>query len=703
MKKIFLSIITGTLVFAGAFAQLDRSVAPQPGPAPEINIANPEVFELDNGLKVILSSNSRLPKVSFNLVMTSDPRLEGNKAGLSEFLGDLMLSGTTNRDKDQMDREKDFIGASLSASNDNIFLSCLTKHMDKGLDLMTDIMKNANFPQSEFDRIKKLKESELATVKTNANVMAANATVSTVFGKDHPYGEVMTKATLDKITRDDIIALYKKQFTPAGAYLVIVGDIDLPTAKKVANERFGNWEGGVPFEQSYHKGILPAQNQVVFVEKPGAVQSVVTIAFPVDMKPGHEDQIKLTVLNKVFGGGGFGTRLMQNLREDKAWTYGAYSSANIRRDGSWMSASGSFGTDVTDSTIQEFLYEFKRITESPVSEEELSLNKASLAGSFARSLESPRTIASFALNIFRNDLSSDYYQTYLQRLNAVTADDLLEVAQKYFQPENLNIIVVGNKDVLDRLERFAPNGKIIHLDAFGNPATDKTYEPADISLNQLLENHLVAITGAKNMAKANKILGKIKSVDQTIGMRPQQAPVELTMRSIFVAPYSSYTAVQFSGMTVQKDVFNGTKGITQTMAESGGFETKELTPDEIEARKKSAGLFPELNILNGEIEAELLGMEEVNNKNMYVVRFTSGKTTTTAYYDSETFLKKQSESITLSDDGAQESNATYSDFRKVGKILFPHQTTQFIGSAGFESTIKEIKINGKIDSSKFDI
>lgn len=445
MKKIFLSIIAGSFAFSGAFAQLDRSVAPQPGPAPEINIANPEVFELDNGLKVILSSNSRMPKVSFNLVMTSDPRLEGSKAGLSEFLGDLMLSGTSNRDKDQLDREKDFIGASLSASNNNIYLSCLTKHMDKGLDLMTDIMKNANFPQSEFDRIKKQKESELATVKTNPNIMASNATVSTVFGDDHPYGEVMTKASLENITRADIVELYEQQFTPSGAYLVIVGDIDLPTAKKVAQERFGSWEGGVPYEQTYHKGNLPEKNQVVFVEKPGAVQSVVTIAFPVDMKPGHEDQVKLTVLNKVFGGGGFGTRLMQNLREDKAWTYGAYSSANIRRDGSWMSASGSFGTDVTDSTISEFLYEFQRITEDLVSDEELELNKASLAGSFARSLESPRTIASFALNIFRNDLPSDYYQTYLQRLNAVTADDLLEMAQKYFQPKNLNIIVVGDR------------------------------------------------------------------------------------------------------------------------------------------------------------------------------------------------------------------------------------------------------------------
>src|SRR5690554_5454210 len=440
MKNIILgSMIALTSVFS--YGQIDRSKAPEPGPAPEINIPEPIVFDLDNGMKVILSPNDRVPKVSFNLVMGSDPRIEGDKAGLSEVAGDLLLSGTSNRTKDELDQEKDFIGASLFANSSNIYLSVLTKHMDKGLDLMTDVMKNANFPESEFDRIVKQYESNLFSMKTEPSSMMSNAMYSAIFTDQHPYGEIMTEESLENISREDVVEFYNKQFTPAGSYLVIVGDIEEKEAKQIANERFGNWEGGVPFEQEYNHGVSPQGNRVVFVEKPGAVQSVISVSFPVDVTPGHEDQIKLTALNKLFGGGGFGTRLMQNLREDKAYTYGAYSSLNVRREGSFINAQGSFRNEVSDSAITQFLYEFNRITEEEVTKEELTLNKASLAGSFARSMESPRTIANFALNTYRNDLPSDYYQKYLQHLSAVDQEDILTMAKKHIKPNNLNIIV----------------------------------------------------------------------------------------------------------------------------------------------------------------------------------------------------------------------------------------------------------------------
>lgn len=700
MKNIILSL---SMVMAGflSHAQVDRTKAPEPGPAPQINIADPEVFELDNGLKVILSTNHKQPKVSFNLVMGSDPRLENNKAGLSDLLGDLLLTGTENRSKDEIDNEKDFIGASLYSSANSIYMSVLTKHMDKGLDIMMDVVKNANFPESEFDRIKKQYESNLATVKSSAESMSRNAVSRAIFPENHPYGENMTNETLESIKRADVVDLYKKQFTPAGAFLVIVGDIVLDEAKEVANKYFAEWDGTVPFEKAYPKGFLPQGNRVIFVEKPGAVQSVVTVAFPLDMTPGHEDQIKLSVLNKVFGGGGFGTRLMQNLREDKAWTYGAYSSTSINRKGSYLSASGSFRNEVTDSTIEEYLKEIKRITLEEVTEEELELNKASMAGSFARSLESPRTIANFALNIFRNDLPADYYQTYLQKLSAVTKEDLLEVAKKYFQPENLNIIVVGNEEVLESIQRFDRDGEIERFDAFGYPAVSKEYAPSDLTLNEVVENYLMAVTGTKKMKKANKRLAKLKSVSQVIGMKPQQAPVELKMKNIYVAPSYSYTAVEFSGMTVQKEIVTPEMGRTETMNQTGTMDTKEMSPDDLEAKHLTAGPFPEINILSGKLKAELLGMEETNNRTFYVVEYTNDQTTTRAYYDKDGFFKRQTESLTATEEGPQEANSSYSDFRKVKKIYFPFKMVQFMGSASFDATTKELEVNGKVDMEIF--
>lgn len=285
MKNIFLGIcIVMTSFFS--WGQIDRSIVPEPGPAPEINIPKPTIFKLDNGMTVILSENHKTPKVSINLVMGSDPRVEGDKTGLSEVMGNLVLSGTSNRTKDEIDLEKDFIGASLYASSSSVYLSVLTKHLDKGLDLMTDVVKNANFPQSEFDRIVKQQESGLFASESNPNAMSQNAMYKTLFGNNHPYGEVMTTTTLKNITRDDVIDLYKKQYTPAGSYLVIVGDISKEDAKTLAETRFGTWEGLPPYEASYNPGITPMGNQVVFVEKKGAVQSVINIAFPIEMKPG---------------------------------------------------------------------------------------------------------------------------------------------------------------------------------------------------------------------------------------------------------------------------------------------------------------------------------------------------------------------------------------------------------------------------------
>lgn len=702
MKKIILSSILA-LSTVVSFGQVDRSKAPVPGPAPEINIADPDVFTLDNGMKVIVSTNDKLPKVSFNLVMGSDPRLEGKKAGLSELAGDLMLSGTKNRTKDELDKEKDFIGASLYASSSSIYLSCLTKHMDKGLDIMTDVMKNVSFPEDEFTRIKKQYESNLMSVKTDPNSMASNAMSKANFPENNPYGEVMTEETLERISRQDVIDFYNKQYTPAGSYLVIVGDITLEKAKEVAEKKFSNWEGGVPYEKSYDQGYVPEGNRVIFVEKPGAVQSVINVSFPVKMKPGDEDQIKLSVLNKLFGGGGFGTRLMQNLREDKAYTYGAYSKSNINRHGSWISAEGSFRNEVTDSAIVQFLYEFNRITEDLVSEEELELNKASMAGSFARSLESPRTIANFALNIFRNNLPADYYQTYLKKLSDVSKDNVLEVAQNYFKPNNLNIVVVGNEDVLEKIKQFDADGKIEVFDAFGNPTKKKEYIPADIAKEEVIKNYLMAVTQTTKMKKARKVMKKVKTMEQIVSVKPQQAPVELTLTRYYKAPNMTAQSMEYNGMKMQQEVFDGESGTTKQMNQEGGTDKTELTPEEVEEKRKIAGLFPEIGLLDNGVDYELLGIDTRNDQKYYVIEYRSGEATTKSFYNVDDYTKKYTETLTVTEEGPQGTSATFSEFEAHKKILFPHKTVQMVESAGMTATVKEININVKIDDEKFKL
>ncbi|WP_158276083.1 M16 family metallopeptidase [Brumimicrobium oceani] len=702
MKNIILgTAIALTSVFA--FGQVDRSKAPVPGPAPEINIPEPIVFDLDNGMKVILSPNDKIPKVSFNLVMGSDPKLEGNKAGLSDIAGDLLMSGTSNRTKDEFDNETDFIGAYLSANSSGIYLSVLTKHMEKGLDLMTDVMKNASFPESEFERIKKQYESGLYSVKTDPSSMVSNAMAKAIFTSNHPYGEIMTEETLKNIKRDDVVEFYKKQYTPAGSYLVIVGDIDEAEARKIASERFGEWEGGVPFEKEYSKGVLPQGNRVIFVEKPGAVQSVISISFPIDMVPGDEDQIKLSTLNKLFGGGGFGTRLMQNLREDKAYTYGAYSNLDVDRKGSYINAQGSFRNEVSDSAITQFLYEFDRITEEMVTEEELELNKASMAGSFARTLESPRTIANFALSTYRNDLPADYYQTYLQKLSNVSQEDIMKMATDYVKPNNLNIIVVGNEEILENLKQFDADGNIEIFDAFGDPKIENTLQPADISKQEVFENYLMAVTQTSKMKKANKKISKVKTMKRDAVVVPNQAPMELKMTTYFKAPNMTASKMEFNGMVLQEEKFNGSAGVTKMMNQQGGFDTVELTKEEVTNKNKTASIFPEYSLLDNEEDFELLGIEVKDGVEMYVIRYTIGKTTTTTHYNKETSLKAYSETLEVTEEGPQSIVSVYSQFTDYKGFLFPKKTSQMVESVGMTATIKDVEINGKIDAKKFEV
>lgn len=697
MKKLILAI--SILGVTAAQAQLDRSVRPEPGPAPKINIPESEIVKLDNGLTLIISENHKQPKVSFNLVLNSDPVSEGSKAGISELAGDLVMSGTTNRSKAELDNEVDYIGAFLNAGSSSIYMSCLTKHLNKGLDLMTDVMENASFPESEFTRIKKSYESGLLSTQSSPDAMAGNARMKAIFPGGHPYGEVMTEKSLESITRQDIIEYYNNVYTPNGSYLVIVGDITKDKAVELANKNFAAWKGKAPIENVMDKGNFLSGNRVIFVEKPGAVQSVISIALPIDMEPGDPNQIKLSVMNKILGGGGFGTRLMQNLREDKAYTYGAYTSMNVNKEGSWISAAGNFRNEVTDSAIVQFLYEFKRITESQVTKEELNLNKMAMAGSFGRSLESPRTVARFAMNIFDYDLPKNYYQTYLEKLASVSQEDVLAVAKKYIDPNGLNIIVVGSKDVLESLKQFDADGKVEMLDAFGNEVQDLM--PSDISKEKLMENYVYAVTSTDSPKALKKKMKKIKSMKQTYIMTADQMPGEITMTQYYVNPNKEAVTVEMMGMTIQKTYFSGDAGGSSSMGQMGMTHT-ELTADEIAEKNKTAGLFPEMNMVKNGVDFSILGIDENDGKPMYVVETKSDSSVTTTYYDKSTFLKMKEESTTIVNGEANSSSATFSNYKDVYKgLMYPMSSSRTFGPMAVEAKLTETLVNEKIDASKF--
>ncbi|MNJ85989.1 Peptidase M16 inactive domain protein [compost metagenome] len=692
MKKLI--TLVALTAFTGVYGQIDRSVRPAAAAAPTINIKNSEVFKLSNGITVILSENHKLPRVSFSLTMGASPMIEGSKTGTNNLMGQLLTSGTAKRSKDVLDKEVDNMGASLNADGSSIYFSCLTKHMETGLDIMQDVTMNPAFPQSEFDRIKKQNESSLLSAKSDPNSMASNAEMKIDF-PNHPLGQVMDEASLAAISLEDVKSNYKQVFTPNGAYLVIVGDITKDNAVKLAEKYFGTWKGTPVYKEDFGTGLKAKGNRVIFINKPGAVQSVISVTFPIEMKPGASDQIALNVMNSILGGGSFGARMMQNLREDKAYTYGAYSTFEITRDGSWFGTSGSFRNEVTDSAITEILAEITKISESYVTDDELNLAKSAMAGGFARSLERPQTIARFALSIIRDNLPADYYQTYLKRLEAISKDDVLTVAQKYFK-NGFNIVVVGNEDILPKLKAFDSDGVIEKLDPFGNPV--KEMKQSDITADQLIDRYINTVTktaSAKDLAKKMK---KVKSVVKTIELSSPQIPVVITMTDAFVAPNKEAMKIEAQGMVFQSSYYDGTKGSDMNM-QTG---KKAMTTEAVAAKKKGEGLFPEVTYKTSGMKYEVKGIETIAGKDYYVLTTNDGEKESFDYFDATTNLKLKTVSITKQEGETIEATTMYDDYKEVNGFLFAHKITQVMGEMSLSGTVKSIVFNGEVDKKLFE-
>ena len=508
MKLISTTLLCRAGLFAMALAvstlswgQIDRSKAPEAGPAPELKIGTPTKLKLDNGLQVIVVENHRMPAVSWSMTLDYPPFLETDKAGLTSIASDMMSAGTESRTKAQVAEDVEFLGASFRANAKGFFASSLSKHTGDLLRIVADAILNPTFPEEELEKVKKQVSSGLANTPTSPGEIAGNLVSATNFGSLHPYGEVMTEETLENISRQDLVEYHKMYFRPNAAYLIVVGDITPDEAYAKANAHFGKWyRGDIPYTR-----IMPAKfptgNQVRFVAVEGAVQSTINITQPVPFPPGHPDAAAIQLMNSILGGGAFSGRLMQNLREDKAFTYGARCSLSADPVTAQFIAYADVRSEVTDSALVEFMAEINRIRDEQVDSTELATAKAFLSGSFARSLENEGTVARFALNIERYDLPEDYYQTYLQRLDAVTVEDIQRVAKNMLKPNNLNICVVGSPDILDNLRPFDAGNGIDQYDAFGRVRIPRTDAPAGTTLEGVVSRHFDAIGGAKAWSK----------------------------------------------------------------------------------------------------------------------------------------------------------------------------------------------------------
>jgi len=685
-KKLLLSGLIVFGLFHGLIAQDFRAHAPEPGPAKPIEIASPDQFALDNGMKVILVENHKIPVVNFQLFINRDPLVEGEFAGFSTMAGDLLATGTTSRTKAEIDAAIDFIGASMTTSSTGAFGSTLTKHADAFLDVYSDVILNPVFPEEEFEKLKTQTLSGLAAAKAEPESIANNVVSKVNYGPEHPYGEVQTEETTKAITLQKCKDYYQDYFKPNLAFLVIVGDANHDQAMAWAEKYFGTWKPG-PVPRTVVSPVpLPEETAVRFADKSGAVQSVIQVTQPVDLKPGDKDVIAVRLMNNILGYGGFSGRLFQDLREDKGYTYGAYSSLNSDPYVALFNAETSVRNEVTDSSVEAILYEINKIREEPVSDKELQLTKNITSGQFARAMERPQTIATFALNIARYGLPEDYYQTYLQRMEAVTVADIQRVARKYLQPDHLNIVVVGNKDeVVDKLKAFGP---LYYYDNNGDPVQINATDISDVTPESVIKGYLQAIGGVSKV-------GQIKNVKAEMVAKTPMG--EISMEVMHKDNMKSVMKISAQGMVVQEQRFDGEKAMISQMG------NKELIDDPamVNRFKENAAYFEDLKFLQDGYHIEIKGVENVDGIPAYRLVVTSpAGSISTYFYALESKLKiRQVQSA----DG-NTTNIDYKDYEDHHGILVP-KIMSISGSTpvpmSFE--LSSIEFNPELEDAWFSV
>ena len=700
MKKITLSIFTVALVATTGWAQsLDRSIKPKPGPAPEIKLGKTESFTLDNGLKVFVVENHKLPVISCSIQFDVKPELEGDMAGGMDMMSELLLTGTKTRSKDKLNAEIDNMGASINVSSEGMSGTGLKKYEEKIIELMSDIAINAVIPADELEKEKKKTLSGLETEKNQPNAMVRNVSAVVNFGSNHPYGEVATDETVKNITLDKVNKYYHTYFRPNVAYMAIVGDITVNEVKPLIEKYFGKWEKQDVPVATYTIPALSGSKltKVAFAARTGAVQSVVSVTYPVDLKPSNPDLIKARVANTVLGGGSQG-RLFLDLREKHGWTYGAYSSLREDENGGTFSATVNCRNIVSDSSIAAILDEMRTMQTEKISDTTLQNAINYLSGGFAIGLEDPKRVAQFAINIERYHMPKDFYQNYLKNLSAVTADDVMEMSKKYITPDHANIVVAGSKDdVAAKLAKFSADGKVDYYNSFGKSvaATETKKAAAGMTADIVYKKYLTAIGG-------EKALNSIKDIKTVSTGEVQNIPITITEMKKAPNKMKQEITGTMGGktMTFQKMVFDGTKGYQE-----GQGQKVDLKDDELAQTKEDAEITSELHPEKYGIKRTLKGIESIEGHDAYYVEsMNEKKKITKEYYDVETGLKVRTVQTDEGPKGAVTQVSDYKDYKEVpgtNGYKVPYTVSQSGSGMDITAKVQSVEVNKNIPDTEF--
>lgn len=437
-----------------------RQQAPKPLAPRPILLPTPVEATLKNGLQIAVVPDVRLPLVSYRLALrTGDAHDPAGLPGLTDLLTGLLTEGTATNSSREIADLVAKMGATLSAGANSdyttVAASSLTVFHDRILGLLADVALNPSFPENEVKLIRENTKESLRQQRAQPSFLATEMVSRIIFG-EHPYSKIApTIDSLEATTREKLVEFHRSLFVPNNAVLVVAGDVDPDTLIKRAENLFADWKPGAVQADKFPEPPPRSSCSAYLVDRPGSAQSNIVIANGGGITRTSPDYFPMLLMHTVLGANA-SSRLFMNLREDKGYTYGAYSSLDARRSAGSFRASAEVRTPVTGESLKEFFYELDRIRSEPVAEKELEDAKSYLAGVFPIRLETQEGLIEQIVQIKMLGLPDDYLRTYRQRIQEVKIDELQRVANEYIRPDQAAIVIVGDgAEISQQVKPFA--------------------------------------------------------------------------------------------------------------------------------------------------------------------------------------------------------------------------------------------------------
>ena len=469
MKRTILSVAAGAALLsaAPALAQPDfPTTPPRPQGAPGVDLPEPQRMRLPSGLTVMYVRQAELPVVSAVLVTRGAGSADepAEISGLASFTANMLDEGAAGMDALALADALDLLGASLStgsgtdAAQTNLYV--LRQNFPRALQLMADVVIRPDFPEREVNRLRDERLTALARARDEATTIATNAFASLVYGAQHPYGRYPVAESTRGLDRARVQAFHASRYRPENSTLILVGDVDPAAMQPMVAQAFGGWTAQGAAVQLAEPPRAPTigRTTVYLIDKPGAAQSEIRIGHP-GVARSNPDYFPLLVMNTMLGGT-FTSRLNTNLRETHGWAYGARSSFQFSRGEGPFTAASGVQTNATDSALVEFFRELNRIRTEPVTAEELQKIKNFVGLRLPGQLETTQDIAGQLANLETYGLDASFYDDYVQRVMAVTAEDVRRVANQYVRPENSVVVIVGDRATVEAGIRAANVGPV---------------------------------------------------------------------------------------------------------------------------------------------------------------------------------------------------------------------------------------------------